>query len=75
MLKLKYIFFLNFTTEPPQTDEERQQHAQYDQWLSANAVYIGNQMKDIEGKVNKHRRTKKSLSAKQRNAKKVRLCL
>ena len=46
----------------------------YDQWLNSHSHWLQAQVKVIEEKVAKHRKTKKSLGAKQRNAKKVSHC-
>jgi len=54
----------------PITPEERTAHQQYDEWVSHNANFLGMQVRNMEGAVGKHRKTKKSLSAKQRQAKK-----
>ena len=59
----------------PVTDEEKRKHVMYDNWLNSYSHWLTAQVKVVEDKVAKHRKTKKSLGAKQRNAKKVSICL
>ena len=56
----------------PTNDDEKRQHVMYEQWLGQHTHWLTAQLKVVEEKVAKHRKTKKSLGAKQRNAKKVR---
>ena len=46
---------------------------EYKQWLASHNQWLNDRFKEIEDVVTKHRKTKKSLGTKQRNAKKVRM--
>ncbi|XP_059154742.1 histone-lysine N-methyltransferase 2C-like isoform X4 [Physella acuta] len=50
---------------------EYERHAlQYEEWLAKQAIYLENQVKTFEGQVNKLKRSKKTIQARQRLAKK-----
>lgn len=46
---------------------EYERHAlQYEEWLAKHAIYLENQVKTFEGQVNKLKRSKKTIQARQR---------
>ncbi len=54
----------------PLTEVEKKQQLQYEDWLMQHAAWVNMNVKHHEAIVAKHRKTKKSLNAKQRSAKK-----
>ncbi|XP_042236177.1 histone-lysine N-methyltransferase 2D-like isoform X2 [Homarus americanus] len=54
----------------PQTDAERQQQLQYEQWLAQQHNLIGNQQRYYETEIIKLRKQRKSLNSRQRTLKK-----
>ena len=50
----------------PMTEQERQQLAQYEDWMLHLAQWLGLHVKTYETSVNKLRKTRKALTTKQR---------
>jgi hypothetical protein len=59
------LFLLCFAGEP-QSEEDQQARAKYEEWLRQTEAWLQNSIQSLEQQVNKFRRTKKALNAKQR---------
>jgi len=63
---IKIILTMSNIIGEPQTEEERQIRAKYDDWLHQMENWLQTNIHLLEQQVNKFRRTKKALNAKQR---------